>query len=41
MPTAFERSLRLERNRSEHTVKAYLGDVTLLLDYLVKQGEPS
>ena len=37
---AFERSLRLERNRSEHTVKAYLGDVTLLLDYLVKQGEP-
>ena len=36
--TAFERSLRLERNRSEHTVKAYLGDITLLLDYLVKQN---
>ncbi len=34
----FERSLRLERNRSEHTVRAYLGDVTLLLDYLVKQN---
>ena len=34
----FERSLRLERNRSEHTVRAYLGDVTLLLHYLASQG---
>lgn len=37
--TDFERTLRLERNRSEHTVRAYLGDVTLLLDYLTKQGD--
>jgi len=34
----FERSLRLERNRSANTSKAYLGDLTLLLTHLVRQG---
>ena len=38
--TAFERFLRLERNRSAHTVQAYLGDVTQLLHYLRSAGEP-
>lgn len=33
----FERFLRLERNRSEHTVHAYVGDLTLLLRYLQTQ----
>lgn len=37
--TDFERFLRLERNRSEHTVHAYVGDLTLLLRYLQVQGE--
>jgi len=34
----FERYLRLERNRSEHTVRAYLGDVVGYLDHLAKLG---
>ena len=36
----FERFLRLERGRSEHTVHAYVGDVTLLLHELAVSGEP-
>jgi len=35
---AFERHLRLERNRSAHTVRAYIGDVVGLLDHLAKLG---
>ncbi|MDQ2958939.1 MAG: tyrosine recombinase XerC [Actinomycetota bacterium] len=35
----FERFLRLELNRSEHTVQAYLGDLTLLLHFLAASGE--
>ncbi|MEO8887704.1 MAG: tyrosine recombinase XerC [Jatrophihabitantaceae bacterium] len=35
---AFERHLRLELNRSAHTVRAYLGDVVGLLDHLAKLG---
>lgn len=35
----FERSLRLERNRSANTCKAYLADVTLLLTHLGRQGD--
>jgi integrase/recombinase XerC len=34
----FERYLRLERNRSEHTVRAYAGDVTGYLDHLARLG---
>jgi integrase/recombinase XerC len=34
----FERYLRLERNRSEHTVRAYLGDVVGYLDHLARLG---
>lgn len=37
--TDFESFLRLERNRSEHTLHAYVGDLTLLLRYLQTQGE--
>jgi integrase/recombinase XerC len=35
---AYERHLRLEANRSPHTVRAYLGDVVGLLDHLAKLG---
>ncbi len=34
----FERHLRLERNRSAHTVRAYLGDVVGFLDHLTRLG---
>lgn len=34
----FERHLRLERNRSAHTVRAYLVDVVGLLDHLSRLG---
>jgi len=37
----YERHLRLEANRSEHTVRAYLGDVVGLLDHLAKLGGTS
>lgn len=39
--TAYERHLRLEANRSEHTVRAYVGDVVGLLDHLRKLGGTS
>jgi integrase/recombinase XerC len=35
---AFERHLSLERNRSAHTVRAYLGDVVGFLDHLAQLG---
>ncbi|MDT4920833.1 MAG: integrase/recombinase XerC, partial [Pseudonocardiales bacterium] len=35
---AFERHLRLERNRSAHTVRAYVGDVVGFLDHLATLG---
>lgn len=35
---AFERHLRLERNRSDHTVRAYVGDVVGYLDHLSRLG---
>jgi integrase/recombinase XerC len=35
---AYERHLRLEANRSPHTVRAYLGDVVGLLDHLARLG---
>jgi integrase/recombinase XerC len=34
----FERHLRLERNRSAHTVRAYVGDVVGFLDHLATLG---
>lgn len=34
---AFERHLRSERGRSEHTVRAYLGDVRGLLEFLERE----
>lgn len=34
----YERHLRLEVNRSQHTVRAYLGDVIAFLDHLAKLG---
>jgi integrase/recombinase XerC len=34
----FERHLRLERNRSEHTVRAYLGDASSLLAFAQSRG---
>ncbi|MEO9139473.1 MAG: tyrosine recombinase XerC [Jatrophihabitans sp.] len=36
--TAFERHLRLERNRSDHTVRAYVADVVGYLDHLSRLG---
>jgi integrase/recombinase XerC len=38
---AYERHLRLEMNRSEHTVRAYVGDVVGLLDHLGRLGGTS
>lgn len=38
---AFEQHLRLERNRSAHTVRAYTGDVTSLLAHLAGLGGTS
>lgn len=35
---AFERHLRLERNRSEHTVRAYVGDLVGFLDHVARLG---
>jgi integrase/recombinase XerC len=35
---AYDRHLRLELNRSAHTVRAYLGDVVAFLDHLTKLG---
>jgi integrase/recombinase XerC len=35
---AFERHLRSERSLSEHTVRAYLGDIRSLLEYTSRQG---
>jgi integrase/recombinase XerC len=35
---AFERHLALERNRSPHTVRAYLGDVVGFLDHVARLG---
>src|SRR5580704_16995313 len=36
--TAFERHLRAERSLSPHTVRAYLGDVSSLLDHAQQAG---
>ena len=36
--SAFERHMRLERNRSPHTVRAYAGDLVSLLDHLRRLG---
>jgi integrase/recombinase XerC len=37
----YERHLRLEMNRSEHTVRAYVGDVVGLLEHVSKLGGTS
>ncbi|HEU5267573.1 MAG TPA: tyrosine recombinase XerC [Jatrophihabitans sp.] len=37
----FERHLALERNRSAHTVRAYLGDVVGFLDHVARLGAAS
>src|SRR5581483_2350203 len=34
----YERYLRLERNRSEHTVRAYVGDLVSFLHHLARLG---
>ena len=34
---AWEEHLRLQRDLSEHTVRAYVGDVVSLLDHLVRR----
>lgn len=34
----FSRHLRAERDRTEHTVRAYVGDVTSLLEHLTRMG---
>jgi integrase/recombinase XerC len=36
--TAFERHLRLERNRSPHTVRGYVADAVSVLDYGRREG---
>ena len=36
--TAFERSLRSERSLSPHTVRAYVGDITSLLEHAQEHG---
>ena len=36
--TEFERYLRLQRARSEHTIRAYVGDVVSLLDHASRLG---
>ena len=36
----FARHLAAERNRSAHTVRAYVGDVVSLLDHAVRMGAP-
>lgn len=38
---AYETYLRLERGRSEHTIKAYLGDLTKLFSHLDRVGGPA
>ena len=38
---AFERHLRAERSLSPHTVRAYLGDVSSLLEHAHRAGRPS
>jgi len=35
---AYERHLRAERGMSEHSVRAYLGDVTTLLEHAARMG---
>src|SRR5258708_1533123 len=37
----FERHLRLERNRSVHTVRGYIADAVSLLDHAVRGGRTS
>ena len=36
--TAFERNLKVERNLSPHTIRAYMGDLKSLLLHLEKLG---